>query len=502
MINIVRALFLLLVLGYFSPAFAQQGTPLISEYRTCSSTSGACTPWRRTTAEACADFLANNSAAGWMAVPNGDSGPGGSCTIQYGSGGERTTRYYGSRQICPAGMSVQNIGGTLCYPDTTGGGGGGTSPPPNNCPVPAGQPTRFGLWTGWGPLGSNTSDGSILKEWPRSSADCNLEGVPTAEACYSRPVDGREKFYCVYNGISAGTTADGTYNANRAPSGPPDGVTNPPRSDIPPTPSPPDGKCPKGSVMAGYNSDGIPMCVGTGTAPPAGAPVAPPKSTISTTKTNADGSTTTTTVTTTTNADGSKTIVTDNVTTAPASSGGGTSTSQTKETGATPSGTPGKETSPEQANFCKQNPQLAVCRESSVTGTCGQIACMGDAIQCATLRAAAMMQCQQKQDAEDLKAMPATALGNSILGGSDPMGKDIAAALKGSEVDLSKPNLDDKGFIGGGSCFPNKTFTAMGRTVTLDMSAACNNIQPLRNVVLACAFIVAYLIVSRSVLSS
>jgi hypothetical protein len=166
-------------------------------------------------------------------------------------------------------------------------------------------------------------------------------------------------------------------------------------------------------------------------------------------------------------------------------------------------GTPGKIDTPnDPGDICKQHPELTVCRNSSVSGTCGAIACAGDAIQCATLRAAAQMQCNQQADIDALKARGEVATGNSILSGADPMAGQISDLVKGSEVDMSAPKLDQAGFVGGGACFPNKTFSVMGKSVTVDFTTVCSNIQPLRAVVMAVALIVSYLIVARSVLQS
>jgi hypothetical protein len=201
------------------------------------------------------------------------------------------------------------------------------------------------------------------------------------------------------------------------------------------------------------------------------------------TRGNGDGSTTTRTVETTTKPDGSK------------------STTTGTATGLAPGGKQGQPDKPD-SDFCKLHPELNMCRNSSVSGQCGQTSCMGDAIQCATLRAAAAMQCAQEKDVEAVKAMPVKALGDSVLSGSDPMKAQIDEAIKGQEVDLGGASLDQSGFLGGGGCLADKSFSVAGRTVTMSFSAVCERIQPLRAAVMGCAFIVAYLLVARSVLGS
>lgn len=259
--------------------------------------------------------------------------------------------------------------------------------------------------------------------------------------------------------------------------------------------------CPAGTVQLGLDSSGIPMCAGTGTAPP-DAPKAPTTTTQpTTTTTQTDGSTKAVTVTTQTNADGSTTTTTTTKTT---TTSGAVTVANDVQTSATPSGAPGRfdNLAADQNNLCKQNPNLAVCMNSSVSGTCGNITCNGDAVQCATLRAAAAMQCKQVSDEAELKASSSYALGNQILSGADPAKTSIDNLVKGDSVDLSKPNLDASGFLGAGSCLADRSFSIMGRPVTMSFATVCSNIQPLRYVVMACAYIVAYLLVARSVLNN
>lgn len=305
----------------------------------------------------------------------------------------------------------------------------------------------------------------------------------------------------VYKGTDVpGSGAGGDQKAEDVPSLPP--VPSPPllppkQPDIRPDSIP----CPKGSVQAGINSDGVPICVGTGTNP-APAPTKPETTTstpqtttnadgssvtvVTTTQKNSDGSVTTTTRTTTRGVDGSETVKVEGSTTK------------------TPSGAQGATDTPEkdQYDLCKQNPTLSICRNSSVSGSCGEITCQGDAIQCATLRAAAAMQCQQQKELEELKNAPSKQLGDAIQAGNDPMKGQIEAAMKGDEVDLSKPQLDQTGFLGGGGCIPPKTMHVAGHAIPVDFTQVCEDIQPLRAAIMACAFIIAYLIVARSVLDS
>lgn len=383
---------------------------------------------------------------------------------------------------CPAGQIPQGSNGTC------------GAPPPPACAKGSTVNVVYKV----GPAGSTTAQYGPPRE-NASDGECAITITDVVD-CY-KGVDGAP--YCRYTGIRTGENLKPGAADQATPVGgtPPAKAPTDEPVKAPPIPGRDGSGCPGGTVMAGYNSSGTPMCVGTGTTP-SNAPAAPPTKTTTKTEPTADGGSAQTTTTVKTNTDGSTTTTVVRVVTAP---DGSVSQSEDRTTSNNTAGGAGRETPDkpsEEQNFCKQNPNLSVCRESTVSGTCGQISCMGDAIQCATLRAAAAMQCKQAEDETMLKNSTEAALGNSILNGSDPMAAEIGAAIKGSEVDLSKANLDQAGFIGGGSCFPNKTFMVSGRSVTMDFTTVCSNIQPLRGVVLACAFIVAYLIVSRSVLSS
>lgn len=265
--------------------------------------------------------------------------------------------------------------------------------------------------------------------------------------------------------------------------------------------------CPAGSVQAGIDDKGVPLCVGSGTNPPQTTTPTTTTSPDVTTK-NDDGSTTTIGTKTQQNADGSTTTTT---TTTVVKADGTKTVSQGSSTSQTSSGAVGKQDNPaaDQSNLCKQNPDLQICRNSSVSGTCGAIVCNGDAIQCATLRAASAMQCAQQADSDELKAAAHTALGKTMLSGADPMQADIDKNKAGTEVDVSTPgtSMDDAGFVGGGACLPDKTFTFMGKAVTVEFGALCERLGTFRAVVLALAvlswgFIVMGGIVSTSESSS
>lgn len=284
--------------------------------------------------------------------------------------------------------------------------------------------------------------------------------------------------------------------------GPDSDNKNLPKSDMPPAKAPPNGpnqgKCPAGSVQGGIDSTGIPICIGTGTTPP------PPissntKTNPPVTSTNPDGSTTTTVTSERTNADGSITI-TKTVTNTAAD--GTKSVSQTGTTGNNAAGAQGKTDDPDadKNNLCKQNPTLSICRESSVTGSCEAITCTGDAIQCATLRAAAAMECRDKQDRDDAKASPLTSLGNAALAGNDPS-KSLFPSAANGQVVTAPASLDQTTFISGSSYFADKTFSVQGHTITIPFSKTASIMLAFRYALMLVASLVSFNIIRGAVLS-
>lgn len=367
-------------------------------------------------------------------------------------------------------------------------------PPPQTCPYINGTKFTFHLTDGTGPKGAAFPTNP--SPFPRSSDECYLTGPPEVKNCYAYPLDDKtDQFACTYEGISNGQVVDKTQAPGRALS--PEQADEK-RKDVPPKEGNENG-CPKGTVSGGISHSGVPICIGTGT-DPKNKPPAPPKVETEKTETSDDGTKTTTKTETVTNSDGSKTTTTTVTVVKP---DGTKQVDQQKDTSKTPSNAPGKDDSAkddEKYDLCKQNPHLTICQNSSVAGKCGEISCSGDAIQCATLRAAAAMQCQQQKDLEDLSKAPGLGLGNAIAQGSDPMQGAIDNALKGTEIDLSKPSLDSSGFVGAGACLAPITMTVVGRPVTASFDSVCQNIQPLRYAIMACAYILVYLLVSRSIL--
>lgn len=283
--------------------------------------------------------------------------------------------------------------------------------------------------------------------------------------------------------------------SSSTPDNPKDPPTNSP--PIKPPPAPP-GKnpCPQGTVQAGSDPSGIPICMGQGSNP-RNPPAAPPKVETEKSETLPDGSTKTTKTTTTTNADGSTTTQTDITTTKP---DGSKETTQDRNTGLNSAGQAGTQSTPEQDqnNLCKQNPHLSVCRESSVSGTCGEVTCVGDAIQCATLRAASAMQCKQKADEDALKASPLTGKGQAAIDGTDLV--NLPSPGKGQIVNIGSTMQGSQGWLGAGSAFDDVSFSVQGHQVIVPLSKWSGYLESLRYVMMIIASLISFRILGTAIL--
>lgn len=470
----------ILVLGFsMNSAFAADTVPVTKHYRYCSDTeSSICNIYRLSPTIACINWAEHKTA-----VRDNPSCPGSFIFDNLNPAGNVCrVKFNRTSGTCENGWTEERLPAIIksCP-------GGGVQVSDELCSVPPPPPppvcTAGQKWIVVAPLG----------RWPKNHRGCAATLVEVLK-CYKSPTGDYCKYEIMLTGAPAGPDEPDVVPPVGTPPPPEDG----PRTPTPPLEPPAGEGCPKGTVQAGSTASGTPICVGTGTDPdnpkPPTTTTTPPVTTsdgnggtvetATTITTNADGSSTTTTITTTIGADGTKTV------------SGNTST--TAATG----GAPGVSDSQNEKGFCQQNPTLSICRNSSVSGTCGTIVCQGDAVQCATLRAAALMECRQKEDVDKQKDAASTALGDSILAGGDPMGSAIEANMAGTTVDLSNPNLDSSGFLGGGSCFPPMSFSVAGRPVSVSFAMVCENILPLRYAVMVLCSIVGYLIVARSVLGA
>lgn len=474
---------LLLIFGFIGSAFAD--APITVYQASQNAPAG----WFTTIAAAC--------DANWTVLANKTSYPvrsiaGNTCYMNTATGQDFQKQQYGTAnayQRCASPLGSA--------PDTT-------KPLAQQCGAPICQAGPAGTlsvtnYFASGPsLGAAIVSSTVSTTQARNgtfcSGACEVTGGGAAGSSFQSQTPDANGYFKVYTNVPMQFTG-GLCSGGDAPM---DGSNlNEPTTKNPA----PDGKCPAGSVPGATTADGMTTCIGA-KAPP-NAP--PPTSTTTkppVTTTDSSGNTVKTQDVVNTNSDGSQTTTTTTTTTAP---DGTTTTATHSSTGnntSTPSGQGTVDNPSDKTDLCKLHPELNICNNSQVSGACALVTCTGDAIQCATLRAAASMDCRSTADGAALAALPSTSLGNSLLSGSDPMAAQISTAMAGTSVDLSNPNLDSSGFLGGGACFPAKTLSVAGRTFVVSFTAVCNSIQPLRLAVMACASILSYLIVARSVLGA
>jgi hypothetical protein len=210
------------------------------------------------------------------------------------------------------------------------------------------------------------------------------------------------------------------------------------------------------------------------------------KTETQTTGTPPDRTTTSTTTQTKATHDGSGTVTTSTTstktTTGPDGNGGTTTTTETSN----------EEKKEPQESFCKENPTSAFCKEGKWSGTCeSEFQCDGDAVQCATAKAAWGAYCLDKKYEET----QAGNLAAAILSGNDPDAEnnplnpeniddiDIAARAAVAPRQLSE------------SCIPDQSFVVAGATFTLDTSKFCELMSICGNILVALASIAAFRIV-------
>lgn len=249
-------------------------------------------------------------------------------------------------------------------------------------------------------------------------------------------------------------------------------------------------------MHAGMSYSGIPMCIGSGTTKPGRGD--PPKSEVTKEESQADGSTKGTTITTVTNSDGSTTKT---ITTVITRTDGTRDTSQTVETSKTPSGKPGSADTPasdDKYNLCKTNPNLSICREGSVQGECDKLQCVGDAVQCATLRAAAAMECRERNDRKEMQDSAEYGLGKRVLSGNDPLAEKLPTPGNGSVVDVE--GIEAEGWLGGGVGLQDVSFSLQGHRFVIPFSEVSQYLLALRYALMIVAGLISFRTLSGAIL--
>lgn len=422
-----------------------------------------------------------NPATVWVgAMPTSSTGRF-NCEAKYISDGRAVILGSATQRTCTTSAPYFDPISKICVKSET--------PPVDRCDVPAGSKITWYQKTGTGSMDSEHSD---VAGFPKSSPTCYLTGMADVNSCYRYEIPGpKYQYACKFEGTSNGEPVawgQGPELAEPPTSGQPPVTT-------PPFQSPDDKSCPRGTVNAGLSASGIPMCIGQGT-DPKNTPAAPPKVEVEKNEVLPDGSTEHTKSVTTKNADGSTTTV---KTVTVTKSTGEKETTQEKNTTQTPTGKPGKETEnpvTESPNVCKQNPNLAMCKNSTVGGKCGETSCTGDAIQCATLRAAAILQCKAEKDELDLKASPLAAKGQSAMDGGDMEG--LPGPKNGLVVNVN--SMKTEGWLGNGAAFDDITVSIRGQQVVVPLSKWSQYLLPFRYMLMIIAGLISFRILAGAVL--
>lgn len=144
-------------------------------------------------------------------------------------------------------------------------------------------------------------------------------------------------------------------------------------------------------------------------------------------------------------------------------------------------------------DFCKQNPELQICKKGSFSGACNSsFQCEGDAIQCAVARDQHMRNCQFFDNETE----------ESKLYGSEKKttkGK-ITDLLEGNRTeDISQRlNAVDTFLGGGGSCPADTVVDVAGHSFSLGWSGVCPYLAMLGNVLVVVASIsAAFMVLKR-----
>jgi len=379
-------------------------------------------------------------------------------------------------------------------------------PEPDKCK--AGTSGSMNITTGYA-TGSSPGSGMAIKIIPDgglsksrySVGGCTVQPT-TANSCSVSQTPSANGYYAVTCSVSTQTTGaksdpgpPGTDPMAGGAPGDPNDTSFEPKD---PVPSPP-GSCPANSVPGGQDSSGMTICIGKTPSTPS-----TPAQTTSTSKPpvvtpNADGGSTTTQQTSSTNPDGSITTVVKVTTVKGDGSVETTVSSSTKKPDGTTGGKDAATEKDDKADLCKQHAELNICKNSQVQGQCALVTCTGDAIQCATLRAAATIQCKQQQDDDALKALPSYGLGASVLSGNDPLAASLPTTKNASQINVAS-TLDSSGFLGGGSCFADKTLTVQGRSFVIPFSSACQYLVAFRYALMTIAALVAFRILSGAII--
>lgn len=363
-----------------------------------------------------------------------------------------------SPMVLVDGQCVQPYDPPCPYPQTRIDG---VCQDPPDCAVPAGGeiPGSGGAMTG-----ANYGGGPL----------CHTNCV--GDAPIRGQVDG--KWFAWGPLTSRGTTCSGADPTSSVPPGDPDDPVNPAPPSSPSNPPPP--QCPVGQCPGSINGTDVCKPCHTSTS------TSSSNSTSNSNSTNPDGSSGS-------NPSGQPNGTTNTSTTKKTTCTGDKCTTDSTTTTTTPDGVVTTKTDKKEEkkeDFCASNPKSPMCIEGSFGGACaGGFQCTGDAVQCATAKAANEQMCAMKVDINNA----IVGLGNLSLGGGN--GADHP---KNSVTDVDVGMLNQTNPWGAG-CPADKVLTTfMGNTITVPLSSACSSFQMMGNVLVGLALLSgAFIVVGR-----
>ena len=140
-------------------------------------------------------------------------------------------------------------------------------------------------------------------------------------------------------------------------------------------------------------------------------------------------------------------------------------------------------------DFCKQNPELQICKKGSFSGSCnGSFACEGDALQCAAVREEHIRNCQIFDTPNE---------GSKLFDSEKGKTGSQTGNLPGNDTVNIQGQLDTSDALGGGSCVSDLNVDVMGQNLSLPLSRMCPYLDMLGNVLIAVAMVLAIRIVFR-----
>lgn len=173
-------------------------------------------------------------------------------------------------------------------------------------------------------------------------------------------------------------------------------------------------------------------------------------------------------------------------------SAAGSCTSTTTTTTSVNGGAPTTTTETKEENrddFCTSNPNSPQCKDSSFTGSCtGGFTCSGDAIQCAAARQIHELNCTLSKDSEQ-----------KTLFESERSNDTSPLTVNATSRAISSSDFSSSNSLGMSAGVADVPITVMGQSIVLPLSNLNQYLAQLRLVLLACAWFIAYRIVSGSV---